>query len=168
MLLLRSYRNQSIDLLCKSIDWFLFEGNTGILWVNQEISIREAQCPLKKDYLKKYPGGSCFLKSLTHSSPMHSFSSHWGRELGTNGFMYVSKITATVNVFKISEKYQTPKKERFVKIVNGFLQLTIFAKRFILDVWKGSKYTSRNVIHSIADIPYYPWKRTQNLHATYP
>ena len=24
-----SYRNQSIDLLCKSIDWFLYEGNTG-------------------------------------------------------------------------------------------------------------------------------------------
>ena len=24
-----SYRNQSIDLLCKSIDWFLHEGNTG-------------------------------------------------------------------------------------------------------------------------------------------
>ena len=26
---LPSYRNQSIDLLCKSIDWFLYEGNTG-------------------------------------------------------------------------------------------------------------------------------------------
>ena len=25
---LPSYRNQSIDLLCKSIDWFLYEGNT--------------------------------------------------------------------------------------------------------------------------------------------
>ena len=27
---LPSYRNQSIDLLCKSIDWFLYEGSTGI------------------------------------------------------------------------------------------------------------------------------------------
>ena len=27
---LPSYRNQSIDLLCKSIEWFLYEGNTGI------------------------------------------------------------------------------------------------------------------------------------------
>ena len=26
---LPSYRSQSIDLLCKSIDWFLYEGNTG-------------------------------------------------------------------------------------------------------------------------------------------
>ena len=26
---LPSYRNKSIDLLCKSIDWFLCEGNTG-------------------------------------------------------------------------------------------------------------------------------------------
>ena len=30
MLVLPSYRNQSIDLLYKSIDWFLYEGNTGI------------------------------------------------------------------------------------------------------------------------------------------
>ena len=29
-----SYRNQSIDLLCKPTDWFLYEGNTGIQWVN--------------------------------------------------------------------------------------------------------------------------------------
>ena len=28
--MLPSYRNQSIDLLCKSVDWFLYEGNTGI------------------------------------------------------------------------------------------------------------------------------------------
>ena len=25
-----SYGNQSSDLLCKSLDWFLYEGNTGI------------------------------------------------------------------------------------------------------------------------------------------
>ena len=29
MPLLPSYRNQLIDLLCKSVDWFLYEGNTG-------------------------------------------------------------------------------------------------------------------------------------------
>ena len=34
MPVLLSYRNQSIDLLCKSIDWLLYEGNTGIQWVN--------------------------------------------------------------------------------------------------------------------------------------
>ena len=27
------YRNQSIDLHNKSIDWFLYEGNTGTEWV---------------------------------------------------------------------------------------------------------------------------------------
>ena len=31
MPVLPSYRNQSIDLRSKSIDWFLYEGNTGIL-----------------------------------------------------------------------------------------------------------------------------------------
>ena len=34
MPVLSSYRNQSIDLHCKSIDWFLYEGNTRIYWVN--------------------------------------------------------------------------------------------------------------------------------------
>ena len=34
MSVLPSYRNQSIDLLSKLINWFLYEGNTGILWVN--------------------------------------------------------------------------------------------------------------------------------------
>ena len=29
MPVLPAYRNQSIDLLYKSIDWFLYEGNTG-------------------------------------------------------------------------------------------------------------------------------------------
>ena len=32
--MLPSYRNQSINLLCTSIDWFLYEGNTGTRWVN--------------------------------------------------------------------------------------------------------------------------------------
>ena len=30
MPVLLSYKNQSIDLLGKSIDWLLYEGNTGI------------------------------------------------------------------------------------------------------------------------------------------
>ena len=34
MPVLPSYRNQSIDLHTKSVDWFLCEGNTGIKWVN--------------------------------------------------------------------------------------------------------------------------------------
>ena len=29
------YRNRSTDLLCKSIDWFLYEGITGTEWVKQ-------------------------------------------------------------------------------------------------------------------------------------
>ena len=33
--MLPSYRNQSIDLHSKSIDWFLYEGNTGTQWVKR-------------------------------------------------------------------------------------------------------------------------------------
>ena len=36
MPVLPSYRNQSIGLLCKSIDWFLYEENTGIKWVKKQ------------------------------------------------------------------------------------------------------------------------------------
>ena len=43
-----------------------------------------------------------------------------------------------------SEHYQTSKIELFSKIVNSFYSLTIFAKSSILDVWKGSEYTSLN------------------------
>ena len=34
---LPSYRNLSIDLLCKSLDWFLHEGNTVNYWVNVKL-----------------------------------------------------------------------------------------------------------------------------------
>ena len=37
--MLPSYRNQSIDLLWKSIDWFLYEGSTDTQWVNRSYSI---------------------------------------------------------------------------------------------------------------------------------
>ena len=33
------YRNQSIDLHVKSIDWFLHEGNTGTQWVKHVINV---------------------------------------------------------------------------------------------------------------------------------
>ena len=41
-----------------------------------------------------------------------------------------------------SEPCQTPKIELFVKIVSGWKLLTIFAKSFILDIWRGSEYAS--------------------------
>ena len=38
-----------------------------------------------------------------------------------------------------SRPYQTSKVERFVKLVNGFYRLTIFAKRSVLGIWQGSE-----------------------------
>ena len=38
MLVLPLYRNQSIDLQRKSIDWFLYEGNIGNEWVNHSFN----------------------------------------------------------------------------------------------------------------------------------
>ena len=45
-----------------------------------------------------------------------------------------------------SEPYQISKMERFGEIVNGFLPLTIFAKRTILDIWQSSQYASNTLI----------------------
>ena len=36
-----------------------------------------------------------------------------------------------------------------VKIINGFQQLTVFAKSFILDVWLGSEFTSASDDYSL-------------------
>ena len=44
-----------------------------------------------------------------------------------------------------SDPFQTSEMEIFVEIVNGYLLLTIFAKSFILDVWQGSEYASKNM-----------------------
>ena len=35
--MLPSFRNHSIDLLRKSIDWFLYKGTIGIKWVNVDM-----------------------------------------------------------------------------------------------------------------------------------
>ena len=37
------------------------------------------------------------------------------------------------------------KKKCFAKIINGFLPLSIFAKRSILDIWEGSEYAPGTV-----------------------
>ena len=41
MSMLPSYRNQSIDLHSKLIDWFLYEGNTCIWWFKEEFQKKE-------------------------------------------------------------------------------------------------------------------------------
>ena len=40
-LMLRSYRNQSIDLQFKSIDWFLCDWDIGLNWIEDYIYFRE-------------------------------------------------------------------------------------------------------------------------------
>ena len=62
-----SYRNQSTDLLCKSIDCFLYEGNTGTWWVNP-IGHSTINCPLSSPYE---------MPSATESS---LYSSRWTKK----------------------------------------------------------------------------------------
>ena len=50
---LLSYRNQSIDLLCKSVDWFLYEGNTGN-WLKQKIRTLELRTQLFRREQNRY------------------------------------------------------------------------------------------------------------------
>ena len=51
---------------------------------------------------------------------------------GSDGFRYLDFC------------FQNLKMELFVRTVNGWKPLIIFAKRFILDGWQGSNYTSAN------------------------
>ena len=46
-------------------------------------------------------------------------------------------------IHKTIEAYQTSKMELFVKIVDGWRPLAIFAKSTIVDIWQGSEYASR-------------------------
>ena len=48
MPVLPSYGNQSIDLQVKSIDWFLYEVNTGTYWANFVLKVNY----YSKDYFK--------------------------------------------------------------------------------------------------------------------
>ena len=50
------------------------------------------------------------------------------------GYVYVIKA--------YSEPCQTSKIKCMAKIVKDFKPLSIFTKRFILDIWQGSEYSS--------------------------
>ena len=58
MPVLPSYRNQSVDFLCKSIDWFLYEGNTATYWVKFDIDFDRALSKTSK------------IAPLNHQAPM--------------------------------------------------------------------------------------------------
>ena len=46
-----SYRNQSIDLLCKSIDWFLYDGNFELMKATVGNHIQKF-CPIDPNFVK--------------------------------------------------------------------------------------------------------------------
>ena len=78
MPVLSSYRNQLIGILCKSIDWFLYEGNTGIQWVKL-ISIGQTNIPWVKLKL---------LASLNLINPLSVNPTKWSNTLK----QFVSKL----------------------------------------------------------------------------
>ena len=53
MPVLPSYRNQSVDLLPKSIDWFLCEGNIGTQWVKAQLKQTAFRKIIKISYVVK-------------------------------------------------------------------------------------------------------------------
>ena len=63
--------------------------------------------------------------------------------LADKGFLSLSRYVSTSRLKNYltkayPETCQTSKIERFPKIVNGSQSLTLMAKHFIFDVWKGS------------------------------
>ena len=74
------------------------------------------------------------------------FTTNWNKETERKNrnkviwnFRYSCKLVISE---AYSEPCQTSKMERFEKIVNSFHLLTVFAKRFIVDVWQSFKYAS--------------------------
>ena len=62
MLVLPSYRNQTIDLYRKSIDWFPYEDKTGIKWVKLNFCLL---CVYKLcSQFRKKKKDSCFYKDV--------------------------------------------------------------------------------------------------------
>ena len=64
---------------------------------------------------------------------------------GFANFYCESLYISTVYCYRAEpylEPSHTSKMERFAKKVNSWKPLTIFAKRFVWDVWLGSEYTS--------------------------
>ena len=53
MPVLPSYRNQSIDLLCKSVDCFLYESNTSIWWVKNKFQKKEIVSGISSESVRK-------------------------------------------------------------------------------------------------------------------
>ena len=53
---LPSYRNQSIYLLCKSIDWFLSNDIFGVYWVNKELLLEVSFITTTSKYQGNFKG----------------------------------------------------------------------------------------------------------------
>ena len=70
-----SHRNQSIDLLCKLIDWFLYDNDPRHervnWWLSQNFVPEIWKICYKLAFCNKQPW------SLTHSFSMHPFSTPW-------------------------------------------------------------------------------------------
>ena len=70
--------------------------------------------------------------------PLFEESKSWMS--GTQVFLHRTNFIKTTEAY--SQPCHTSKKELTLKIVNCVKPLTIFTKRFFLDVWQGSEYTS--------------------------
>ena len=64
------YRNQSIDLLCKSIVWFLYEDNTSTWWVKAKISLYATVTSCKTE---RFNVSICYRTQKTHFGPTARF-----------------------------------------------------------------------------------------------
>ena len=72
-----SCRNQSIDLLCKSIDWFLYAGNFGVYWVSTLTCIKKLAKMITFTKSIHSLWNRAFLMFHSHQSPTHDHHAHW-------------------------------------------------------------------------------------------
>ena len=146
-----SYRNESTDLLCKSADWFLYEGNTAQLTYLFLLFIyynKSLDCNLQKQPLKMFWRCSeslwhrCFPANFTKflRTPFYRtllddcFWIYWYGSVYCIYFHWLKYSPTTSHKFCLIKKFYWSSVFSHVLFIVFFSFLSIMKKRSFLDV----------------------------------
>ena len=123
-------RNQPIKLNCLSMALFLYNGNTGLKWIKENLTGFLQITPTWKPYLVS---GKCF-----HSPATQAWKFSWCFYSVLMGRFpsYISKVKLAPTTYKM---------ELLVKMVIGFQPLTNVTMNYILDVAGSSIFYCHNI-----------------------
>ena len=122
-----SYRNQSIDLQSKSIDWFLYDDNFGIYWVNAlncspEILLHQNRKDIETIVLPFDPSGFIFRRILA--------------------FLYKDSQAASICYVNVKKQYTN-----ILHVCKCFCHSTCFSRKA-----RSNQYHFRGVFRNLTNI----------------